>query len=51
MARRQRLYENPEGHRDAEAYVLWTVKQAMLKYYHAFNLIDFNDRLERVLLP
>ncbi len=51
QAARQRLYENLEGHRDAEAYVLWTVKQAMMKYYHAFNLIDFNDRLERVLLP
>ncbi len=50
-AARQRLYENLDDHRDAEAYVLWRVKQAMMKYYHAFNLIDFNRRLERVLLP
>jgi tagatose-1,6-bisphosphate aldolase non-catalytic subunit AgaZ/GatZ len=50
-AARQRLYENLGGYRNAKAYVLWTVKQAMMRYYHAFNLIDFNDRLERVLLP
>ncbi len=48
---RARLYENLDGYRDAEGYVLWRIKQAMMKYYHAFNLIDFNSRLERVLLP
>lgn len=49
-AARQRLYEHLRGYRDAESYVLWVVKQAMMKYYHNFNLVDFNDRLERVLL-
>ncbi len=48
---RARLYENLDGYRDAEGYVLWRIKQSMMKYYHAFNLIDFNSRLERVLLP
>jgi len=49
QAARQRLYEHLEAHRDAENFVLWRIKQAMMKYYHAFNLIDFNARLERVL--
>lgn len=48
---RERLYKNLDGYRDAEAYVLWRIKQAMMRYYHAFNLIDFNSRLERILLP
>jgi tagatose-1,6-bisphosphate aldolase non-catalytic subunit AgaZ/GatZ len=48
-AARDRLYNNLDGHREADAFVLWRIKQAMMKYYHAFNLIDFNARLERVL--
>ncbi len=50
QAARQRLYDNLEGYRDAEAFVLWRVKTSILKYYHAFNLIDFNDKLDRVLV-
>lgn len=42
---RQRLYENLAPYRDAEAFVLWRIETAVLKYFHAFNLIDFNDRL------
>ncbi len=43
---RARLYANLEGHRDADAYVLWRIKTAILKYFHAFNLIGFNERLQ-----
>lgn len=46
---RRRLYRNVAPYRDPEAYVLWRVKQAVLKYYHAFNLIDATPRLERAL--
>ena len=46
---RRRLYDNLEGHRDAEAFVLWRIKASIMKYYHAFNLIDFNAKLENVL--
>lgn len=49
---RRRLYDNLAPYRDAEAFVLWRIEQAVLKYFHAFNLIDFNDRLvEAGLLP
>lgn len=47
-ARRQ-LYENLEEHRDADAFVLWRIKTSIMKYYHAFNLVDFNAKLRRVL--
>ena len=43
-ARRQ-LYENLEGYRDADAYVIWCIKTAILKYFHAFGLIGFDERL------
>lgn len=44
-AARARLYDNLAGHYDADAYVLWRIKRAILKYYHAFNQIDFADRI------
>lgn len=40
---RQRLYSNLEGVRDADAFVLYTIKQAIMKYYHSFNLINFTS--------
>lgn len=43
---RKRLYNNLKGYRDADAYVIWRVKTAILKYLHAFNLISFNERLQ-----
>lgn len=48
-AARQRLYGNVRDHRDAEAFVVWRIKTTLLKYYHAFNLIGFNTKLEEVL--
>jgi tagatose-1,6-bisphosphate aldolase non-catalytic subunit AgaZ/GatZ len=44
-AARARLYENVAPYRDAEAYVLWRLKTAILHYMHAFNLIGLTDRL------
>ena len=44
-AAREALYANVAPFRDAEAFVTWRVKTAILRYYHALNLIDFNDRL------
>jgi tagatose-1,6-bisphosphate aldolase non-catalytic subunit AgaZ/GatZ len=46
---RLRLYDNLDEHRDAEAFVVWRVKTSIMKYYHAFNLIDFNAKLQQVL--
>lgn len=45
-AARARLYRNLSDVGDPEAFVLWRIKTAVMKYFHAFNLIDFNDRLE-----
>jgi D-tagatose-1,6-bisphosphate aldolase subunit GatZ/KbaZ len=45
VAARSRLYENLGGTRDADAFVVWRIARSILKYYHAFNLINFNDRL------
>lgn len=42
---RQQLYENVGDYRDADAYVRWRIRQAILHYYHVFNLIDFNEVL------
>ena len=43
---RRRLYDNLEGYRDADAYVIWRIKTAILKYFHAFGLIGLNERLQ-----
>ncbi|MEX1137634.1 MAG: class II D-tagatose-bisphosphate aldolase, non-catalytic subunit [Balneolales bacterium] len=40
---RKRLYKNLEGIRDADAFVLYSIKQSIMKYYHSFNLIDFTS--------
>ena len=45
QAARSRLYENVAVYRDAEAYVRWRLKTAILHYMHAFNLIGLTDRL------
>jgi hypothetical protein len=43
-ARRQ-LYANVSSYRDADAYVVWRIKTAILSYFHAFNLIGLNRLL------
>jgi len=48
-AAREALYEHVAPYRDADAYVQWRVKTAILEYMHAFNLMDLSDRLEEVL--
>jgi D-tagatose-1,6-bisphosphate aldolase subunit GatZ/KbaZ len=45
LSSRKRLYDNLEGYGDADAFVVWTIKESIMKYYHKFNLINFNDRL------
>src|SRR5690606_25593507 len=42
---RETLYNNLRPYRDADAYVIDRIKTAIMKYYHAFNLINFNDRV------
>jgi len=44
-AARARLYESVAPYRDAEAFVLWRLKTAILHYMHAFNLVGLTDRL------
>jgi len=44
-AARARLYANLEGTRDADAFVLWRIETAILKYVHAFHLVGLNARL------
>jgi hypothetical protein len=39
------LYDNLSGYRDADAFVVWRIKRSILKYYHAFNLIDFQEKV------
>lgn len=42
---RRRLYHNLRGVRDGDAFVRWRIRIAIVKYYHAYNLIDFNQKL------
>ena len=42
---RKNLYSNLEPYRDADAFVIDRIKTSIMKYYHAFNLINFNDRV------
>jgi len=51
QAARARLYENVASYRNAEAYVLWRLKTAILHYMHAFNLVGLSDRLGEHLPP
>jgi len=46
---RARLYDNVAPYRDAEAYVLWRLKTAILHYMHAFNLVGLTDILDEHL--
>ena len=39
---RKKLYENLEGVRDADSFVIWHLKKSIMKYYHNFNLINFS---------
>lgn len=45
---RRRLYDNLRDYRNADAYVVWRIKTSILKYYHAFNLVGFNQKLQEV---
>jgi len=42
---REHLYQHLADLTHPEAYVLWRIKTAVMKYFHAFNLIGLNDRL------
>jgi len=48
-AARETLYQNVRRYRDAEAFVHWRVKTAILQYVHAFNLVGFTDVLQQTL--
>ena len=42
---RATLYEHVSAYRDAEAYVQWKLKTAVLRYLHAFNLVGLANQL------
>lgn len=42
---RNDLYHNVREHRNGDRFVIWWIKSAIMKYVHAFNLVDFNNRL------
>ena len=42
---RQKLYDNLQDYRNADEYVKWVIKKSILKYFHYFNLINFNDKV------
>ena len=42
---RSALYQNVSAYRDPDAFVHWRIKTAILEYTHAFNLVDFNERV------
>ncbi len=42
---RARLYAHVAPYRAADAYVVWRIKEAILGYLHAFNLVGLTDRL------
>jgi tagatose-1,6-bisphosphate aldolase non-catalytic subunit AgaZ/GatZ len=46
---RETLYNHVAPYRDADAFVQWRLKTAILEYMHAFNLIDLTDRLMAAL--
>lgn len=45
---RRRLYRNVRPLRDADAFVVWRIEEAVLRYVHAFHLAGFTDRLVEV---
>lgn len=46
---RRRLYRNLENVRDCDAFVRWRIRTAVLKYYHAFNLVGFSRSTEQLI--
>ena len=42
---RERLYANVRSYRDPEAFVHWRVREEILQYMHAFNLVGLADRI------
>ncbi len=42
---RKKLYDNIKEYRNADEYVKWTIKKSILKYFHTFNLINFNEKI------
>ncbi|MEF8865483.1 MAG: class II D-tagatose-bisphosphate aldolase, non-catalytic subunit [Salinibacter sp.] len=49
QAARAELYEHVAPYRDAEAFVLWRLKAAILHYMHAFNLVGLTAPLMEAL--
>lgn len=45
QAARRDLYDNLQGYRDADAYVVWRIQTAILRYFHTFNLIGLNQEI------
>ena len=45
QAARDALYERVAPYRNAEAFVQWRLKTAILHYMHAFNLVGLTDQL------
>ncbi|WP_263785736.1 class II D-tagatose-bisphosphate aldolase, non-catalytic subunit [Salinibacter grassmerensis] len=48
-AARTALYEHVAPYRDADTFVLWRLKTALLRYMHAFNLVGLADQLAEAL--
>lgn len=48
-AARAALYEHVAPYRDADTFVLWRLKTALLRYMHAFNLVGLADQLAEAL--
>jgi tagatose-1,6-bisphosphate aldolase non-catalytic subunit AgaZ/GatZ len=46
---RAALYDHVSTYRDADAYVQWRLRTAILRYLHAFNLVGLADRLAEAL--
>jgi hypothetical protein len=49
VAARRRLYENLAPYCDADAYVVWRIETAILKYVHRFNLVGFAGKAAAAL--
>ena len=46
---RERLYANVAPCRDADAFVQWRVRSEILRYMHAFHLVDLNTSVRDLL--
>lgn len=49
QAARDRLYANVAPCRDADAFVHWRVRTEILRYMHAFHLINFQDAVSETV--